>query len=135
MLPTACELGPLETKILHLLWEQGYSTVSQFALHAGLNRANTTIATTLNRLYRKNVLHRRQQGRTFYYSAAYSRSEMQVRAAVKRLRDIIFFGAQLPPLSHLVEEVSRRDARLLDELLRLIDARQDLSIGRSERSR
>jgi len=78
--------------------------------------------TTLDRLYKKRLLHRRKDGRAFLYSAAVGRDEFEdgIREDVI---DSLFepgVGEIQPVLACFVDTVSERDRELLDELERLV---------------
>jgi predicted transcriptional regulator len=78
--------------------------------------------TTMDRLFKKGLLTRRKAGRAFVYSAAASRAEVEGAVATELMHSLLHGeeGAPLPILSSLVDAVSERDRRLLDELERLI---------------
>ncbi len=76
--------------------------------------------TTLDRLHRKGVLERRKVGRAFAYRAVSSRQELESGLVTKALQSVLKGASAQPILSFFVEEVSRQDDRLLDELERLV---------------
>jgi predicted transcriptional regulator len=90
--------------------------------------AYTTLMTTLDRLYKKQVLSRRKAGRAFLYAPVSSREGLEQLVAAKALDAILSsFGSPetiRPVLSTFVEAVSRRDDLLLDELEKLVRARR-----------
>jgi predicted transcriptional regulator len=116
-------LGPLETKVLELLWHQGGAATVRHVLHAFPELAYTTLMTTLDRLYRKGLLIRRRSGRAFAYEPRYSREQLTshlIRGHVMGL--LAASGAGTAILSTLVHCVGRKDAALLDELDALVQA-------------
>src|SRR5262249_30651314 len=58
-------LGPLETRVLELLWAQQCPATVGHIRRALPELAYTTIMTTLDRLYRKGLLLRDKDGRAF----------------------------------------------------------------------
>lgn len=58
-------LGPLEKRVLELLWGYGRAVTVRHVQLKFPNLAYTTLMTTLDRLYRKGVLLRRRHGRAF----------------------------------------------------------------------
>ena len=119
-------LGPLESKVLELLWgHDGAATVRD--VHAALPElAYTTLMTTLDRLYRKGVLTRRRRGRAFSYEARCSRIAMLGELVSGHVADLLAAsGASSAILSSLVHAVGRRDAVLLDELDALVQAERE----------
>ena len=58
-------LGPLEQELLSALWMRGSATVREMLDAGGINLAYTTVMTTLDRLYKKQLLNRAAEGRAF----------------------------------------------------------------------
>lgn len=115
------ELGPLEQRVLDLLWQRRFAlSVREVreALAGGL--AYTTVMTTLDRLYKKGLLERAREGRGFRYAPRASR-ETFAAGLLRRSLDRVFGRASLRPLlSTLVDAVGERDRELLPELERLV---------------
>ncbi|HKD03816.1 MAG TPA: BlaI/MecI/CopY family transcriptional regulator [Terriglobales bacterium] len=119
-------LGPLEQQLLESLWQRGSATVREMIEDGGLKLAYTTVMTTLDRLYKKNLLDRVPEGRAFRYSPRHTPEELQRAAAGDLIRQFLGSGSSLP-LSYLVEAVSQHDVELLDELQQLVERkRRDL---------
>lgn len=116
-------LGPLETRLLELLWaRQRPATVGQIQ-RVFPELAYTTIMTTLDRLYRKGLMQRAKDGRAFAYAPRYTRSELLSEVISGHLAELF----QAPDestvlLSTLVRAVGQKDAALLDELDALVQA-------------
>jgi predicted transcriptional regulator len=116
-------LGPLETKVLDLLWDQGSALTVRHVQPAFPDLAYTTLMTTLDRLYRKGVLIRRRRGRAFVYEPRCSRDELLGEVLSGHVAHLLTAsGANVAMLSTLVHAVGRQDAALLDELDALIHA-------------
>jgi predicted transcriptional regulator len=116
-------LGPLERRLLELLWAQRRPATVRHIGHAMPELAYTTIMTTLDRLYRKGLLLRDKDGRAFAYTPRYTRGELLSELISGHLADLLAApeeGTVL--LSTLVRAVSRTDAALLDELDALVQA-------------
>jgi len=111
--------GELELRVLEVLWERGAEVAVRDFLPHFPNAAYTTVMTTMERLHRKGVLERRKAGRAFLYRPAQSREALESRIIVRTLEPLLNGNAE-PVLSCLVEEVSRHDEKLLDELERLV---------------
>ena len=115
-------LGPLETQLLELLWEQQRpATVSQIR-RALPGLAYTTIMTTLDRLYRKKLLLRDKDGRAFAYAPRYTRAELVGELISAHVADLLGAEESAVLLSTLVRTVGRTDVALLDELEALVQA-------------
>jgi predicted transcriptional regulator len=119
------QLGPLEQQLLSALWMRGNATVRELLDAGDLKLAYTTVMTTLDRLYKKQLLNRTADGRAFRYSPRYTQQELEKAAVGETIRQLL--GSEQAaslPLSYLVEAVSEHDARLLDDLQRLLDQKR-----------
>jgi predicted transcriptional regulator len=117
------QLGPLERQLLTALWTRGSSTVREILEVGDIKLAYTTVMTTLDRLYKKQLLNRVAEGRAFRYSPRYTQEELEKAAVGETIKQLLGSGAALP-LSYLVEAVSEHDASLLDDLQRLLDEKR-----------
>ena len=59
----ATRLGPLEFELLQSLWARGSATVRELLADGSIALAYTTVMTTLDRLYKKQLLDRVSEGR------------------------------------------------------------------------
>jgi BlaI family transcriptional regulator, penicillinase repressor len=126
-------LGPLEQRTLNALWAKGSATVRELLEKDYAELAYTTVMTTLDRLYKKGLLTRKEEGRAFRYTPKYSRDELNQQAAAQALHKLLDASpAATLPLSFLVEMLSERDAELLDHLHKLVEEkRRELARGAS----
>lgn len=115
-------LHELESKVMDQLWALGEGSVRQVlgAVNAGAPRelAYTTIMTILQRLDRKQVVKRRREGKTDFYSPRWSRDayrDARTRAEVAALVDQ--YGDEA--LVHFARQVDRLDAKTRQKLSRL----------------
>jgi predicted transcriptional regulator len=119
------QLGPLEQQLLSVLWLRGSATVREILDAGDIKLAYTTVMTTLDRLFKKELLDRSAEGRAFRYSPRYTQEELEKQAIGETIRELLGSGAAAAlPLSYLVEAVSEHDARLLDDLQRLLDQKR-----------
>ncbi len=120
-------LGPLELRVLEALWpRRGAATVRDLQPRfPGV--AYTTLMTTLDRLYRKDLLTREKLGRAFAYAPRFTREHLHAHLAGRALVTVLPRdpSALRPVISMFVDEVTRRDAALLDELEALIRERKE----------
>ncbi|HYV25374.1 MAG TPA: BlaI/MecI/CopY family transcriptional regulator [Pyrinomonadaceae bacterium] len=115
-------LGKLEREVLEQIWQRREVSVRDVYLQFEERIAYTTLMTTLDRLYKKRLLHRRKDGRAFLYSAAVGREEFE-EGIREDVIDSLFesgVGEIQPVLACFVDTVSERDRELLDELERLV---------------
>lgn len=121
----SAQLGPLEQQLLSALWTRGSATVRELLDAGDIKLAYTTVMTTLDRLYKKQLLNRAAERRAFRYSPRYTREELEKAAVGETIRQLLGSGtAASLPLSYLVEAVSEHDASLLDDLQQLLDQKR-----------
>jgi predicted transcriptional regulator len=120
-------LGPFELRVLDELWARETTATVRDLLPAFPGVAYTTLMTTADRLFRKGLLSRRKQGRAFVYAPRWDRGETEARLAGSALATLFSddAGAMRPLISMFVDEVSRRDASMLDELESLIRRKKE----------
>lgn len=122
---SSSELGPLEERLLESLWQNGSSTVRELVDSGCHDLAYTTVMTTLDRLFKKNLLLREAEGRAFRYTPRFTREELHREAAGEAFRQLLDASpASSLPLSYLVEIVTERDAHLLDELRQVVETKR-----------
>ncbi len=128
---TSSPLGPLEKRLLDALWERGNATVRDLVDGSCHDLAYTTVMTTLDRLFKKKLLSRQAEGRAFRYEPRFSREELHRQVAGEAFRQLMDASAASSlPLSYLVEILTERDADLLDDLRRVVEAkRRELRAG------
>ncbi len=125
------QIGPLEQRLLEALWERGNATVRELVSSECRDLAYTTVMTTLDRLFKKNLLDRMAEGRAFRYSPRLTREELHRALASETFRQLLDASPTASlPLSYLVEVLSERDAQLLDDLRRLVEAKRRELEGR-----
>ena len=116
----ASHFGALELRVLEAMWRRGGEVAVRDLQPEFPAAAYTTLMTTMDRLHRKGVLERRKIGRAFVYRPGASRQELESGLVTRALQPLLQGSAAEPILSFFVEEVSRHDDRLLDELERLV---------------
>src|SRR5271165_3673208 len=126
------QLGPLEQRLLDGLWARGSSTVREVVEGDCQDLAYTTVMTTLDRLFKKGLLTRSEEGRAFRYAPRFSREELHREVAGHAFRALLDASpASSLPLSFLVEILGERDEQLLDDLRKLVD-RKRRELGQRE---
>jgi predicted transcriptional regulator len=115
-------LGKLERQVLEEAWRRGEVSVRDIYVAFDERIAYTTLMTTLDRLFRKQILDRRKDGRAFLYSPAVTREEFEHGIREDVIDGLLGRGAEgiQPMLACIVDTVSERDRELLDELDRLV---------------
>jgi predicted transcriptional regulator len=115
----------LEQRLLEALWLRGSSTVRELLESGYEDLAYTTVMTTLDRLFKKNLLSRQAEGRAFRYSPRLTREGLHREAAGDAFRQLLDASpAPELPLSYFVEILSERDAQLLDDLKQAVDSKR-----------
>lgn len=127
-------LGRLERRVMEVLWSRGELSVREVAGLLARPLAYTTVMTTLDRLYKKNLLRRRKSERAFRYWPRFSRSEWE-RQRADELVGRFLSGPALSRdllISCFIEAAGQYDKKLLDELEEKIRAkRKELERGRA----
>ena len=114
-------------RVLDELWARGAPATVRDVMTAFPGIAYTTVMTTADRLFRKGLLVRARRGRAFAYAPRWSRQELDVRLAGTTFASLLTRdpGQLRPLISLFVDEVSRRDASMLDELEALIRKKRE----------
>jgi predicted transcriptional regulator len=113
-------LGKLERATMAEVWRKKEVSVRQVFEAFGENTAYTTVMTTLDRLFKKNLLKRRKHGKAYLYSARISLEEMEIGVTGDVMDNLLDARHIEPVLACIVDAVSERDRELLDELERLV---------------
>lgn len=134
--PIETVFGVLERDVMGVLWAGGEMAVRDVQSRLARDVAYTTVMTTLDRLFKKGLLARRQGGRAYLYSAALTRSQLQAQIAGGLLSGLLHGrdGATAPLLSNFVDTVGAQDggAELLRELEDIVrQKRRQLAKGSS----
>ena len=115
----------MEERLLDALWQRGHATVRDLIDDACQDLAYTTVMTTLDRLFKKNLLSREAEGRAFRYTPRFTREELHREVACEAFRQLMDASpASSLPLSYLVEILTERDAQLLDDLRQVVEAKR-----------
>jgi predicted transcriptional regulator len=120
----AAIFGALELRVMEALWRRDAPVSVRDLVNEFDGTAYTTLMTTLDRLHRKGVLDREKRGRAFVYRPRHTREELESGMAVTAIESLLDRSSAEPVLSYFIDEVSRRDARLLDELERLVQEKR-----------
>ena len=125
-------LGKLERQVLEETWRLGEVSVRDIHRAFEERIAYTTLMTTLDRLFKKNLLSRRKDGRAFFYSAAVSKEDLEQGIKADVVDGLLGHGADevQPVLACIVDTITERDRELLDELERLVQEKKR-ELGRS----
>src|SRR5205807_10314067 len=110
-------LGRLERQVLDKAWQRDEVSVREIYLAFEERIAYTTLMTTLDRLYKKQILIRRKDGRAFSYRAAVSREEFDHGIREDVIDGLFSEGASgiQPLLACIVDTVSERDREMRSE--------------------
>ncbi|MEI9978930.1 MAG: BlaI/MecI/CopY family transcriptional regulator [Edaphobacter sp.] len=112
-------LGSLEREVLTLVCESGGGTVRYICNSLSRPLAYTTVMTTLDRLYKKDLLVRQKEGRGFHYAPRNLEHSDRNKDAAKPNP-----VSRIPLASYLLDVVGTYDEALLQELEKTIAARR-----------
>ena len=117
-------LGSLESEVLSIVCESGGGSVEDVRSKLSRNFAYTTIMTTLDRLYKKDLLERRKLGRRFLYGPKVFRQPQEINAATTVSSRHLPVFTLSPFVSYLLDVVGTYDEDLLQELEKVIAMRR-----------
>ena len=113
------EMGALEGAILGRLWSVGRPlSPAEVRQTMGDNLAHTTVMTVLTRLWHKNLVDRRPQGRTYVYWPLISEAELtaqRMRSQLERTAD------RESALASFIGSLSAQDEQALRRIITRID--------------
>ncbi len=112
----AAALGELEGPVLEALWDGGELSTPIVHDRIGKPRglAYTTILTVLQRLHKKGLAARREEGRAHIYYAAVSREEFSRRRGQALAASLARLGAA--GIAGFLAEAERGDHEVFDQL-------------------
>lgn len=117
-------LGPLETEIMQLLWQDERSTVKK--IHRKLSQqreiAYTTVMTTMSRLSEKGVLNRHREGLAYVYTPAITEEEF-VTMVVQQVLDGLLDDYSNTAVDYMVDYLAKHNPEELRRLQKAIQAR------------
>lgn len=120
--------------MLETLWARGTATVRELVEDSREVLAYTTLMTTLDRLFKKNLLTRVADGRAFRYAPRFTREELHREVAGNVFRELLDASPESSlPLSYLVEILTERDTQLLDDLQKLVETKRRALRGHDAR--
>ena len=117
------QLPPMELAIMHVLWEQGPSTVQEVQAQLEGEPAYTTVQTILNIMVQKGRAKRTLRGKAYVYRAALSR-DLAMGSAVQDLVERMFGGSVESLLMNLVKQ-EKVDQKTWARLRRAIAEQED----------
>ncbi|WP_322821567.1 BlaI/MecI/CopY family transcriptional regulator [Chloroflexus sp.] len=114
-------LGPLETEIMQILWQEGSSTVKKVHRKLAQQRdiAYTTVMTTMSRLADKGVLNRERDGLAYVYTPVISEDEF-VNLVVRQVLDGLLDDYSDTAISYMVDYLAKNNPAELRRLQREI---------------
>jgi predicted transcriptional regulator len=118
-------LGPLESALMRELWKRQTATVRELIEDRCIDGAYTTLMTTADRLYKKGLLAREEEGRAYRYRPLQTEEEFNRRNVAAGINE--WFGVakeSRASVSFLVDQITKHDAALLDELQAAIEAKR-----------
>lgn len=119
-------LGKLERETMTEVWREKEVSVRQVFASFQERIAYTTVMTTLDRLYKKNLLNRRKEGKAYFYSPRFTLKELELGLTEDVIGSLLDIGTEHiePVLACIVDAVSDRDRELLDELERMVQEKR-----------
>lgn len=120
-------LFDLEAEIMEIVWANGWEEFAVSNVHDALSQsreiAYTTVMTTVSRLFDKELLTRRKQGRRYLYQTTMGRTEF-IEAMTREVLNSLPPVGQEAAMALLVERVAEADDAELERLEALIRDRR-----------
>lgn len=117
-------LGPLETDIMQVVWQDDRSTVKK--VHRKLSQqrdiAYTTVMTTMSRLAEKGVLKRHREGLAYVYTPAITEDEF-VTMVVQQVLDGLLEDYSDTAVDYMIDYFARRNPSELQRIQRTLQDR------------
>jgi predicted transcriptional regulator len=113
-------LGPLDWRVLEIVWELKQCSVRDIVKRLPEERAYTTVMTTLARLHKKDILSCSKVNRTFLYSPRMSCQELRdsvTQNLIVGLLEVETTSQELL-ISSLLDELRSRDSKLFKKIMR-----------------
>ena len=117
-------LGPLETDIMQIVWQDERSTVKK--VHRKLSQqrdiAYTTVMTTMSRLSEKGVLYRHREGLAYVYTPAISEDDF-VTMVVQQVLDGLMEDYSETAIDYMIDYLARSNPSELRRVQRQLQSR------------
>jgi predicted transcriptional regulator len=119
------QLGSLESELMERMWHRGEVSVRDLHAEFASRLAYTTLMTTMDRLFKKGLLHRRKLGKAYLYVPALTEQAYQERLTHHLLEMVLNDGKNTSAvLAHFVDAVSAADEQMLERLDQLVKAKR-----------
>jgi len=119
------QLGSLESELMERMWRRGEISVRELHAEFASRLAYTTVMTTMDRLYKKGLLHRRKVGKAYLYVPALTEQAYQERLTHHLFEMVLNNGKNTGAvLAHFVDAVSATDEEMLERLDQLVKAKR-----------
>lgn len=112
-------LGPLEYRIMTVIWGSNTATVADVVLHAGTKNAYTTVKTIMERLEKKGLLRRRREGKAYLYEPAISRPQLEELVSRRLVANLLdsFGSVAISGFAYALKE----DPQRMEEMRSLLE--------------
>jgi len=117
------EVGPLELEVLGVLNSHpdlGVASIQEALKKSGHDLAYTTVMTVLVRLYNKNLVVRKKEGRQFLYSATKKKDNSPFKI-FEKVKTSLFGSEKLKPILGLLQAEDGLSRAELEELKKTVD--------------
>lgn len=115
------DLGERELLVLEVLWDRGDATAQ--AIKSRMPDGDislSTVQSTLERLYRKQLVERSKQGRAYRYRATMTKSQL-ISGLLRDMANQVARGDLAPMISGFLDYVSAEAPEQVGKLSRSID--------------
>lgn len=115
-LPMTKNIGPLERKVLGILWGKKEATAREICIsleHSGERRAYSTIRTIIKRLVQKRIIaqHKTPRDRKYTYTPILTKHELETKIVQRIFGDLLKKFEQ-STINYLSEELSDNEEEI-----------------------
>lgn len=119
------QLGSLESELMERMWRRGETSVRELHAEYASRLAYTTVMTTMDRLYKKGLLHRRKRGKAYLYVPALTEQAYRERLTHHLFEMVLNDGKDTGAvLAHFVDAISAADEQMLERLDQIVKAKR-----------
>jgi predicted transcriptional regulator len=123
--PSSAGLGELETDVMKIVWTGDWTSVRDVyeALRRERSIAYTTVMTVMGRLHDKDMLDRKQDGRTYLYRARQTRGQV-ARSFMQKMLERLFDGRKADAVAALLDAGDQLDEAELGAIRKALDEKE-----------
>jgi BlaI family penicillinase repressor len=122
-------IGPLERKILIILWKRQNATAREICTtleETGERKAYSTVRTIVNRLVHKKIItqHENKEDRQYYYTPIMTKQELE-KSIINRILGDLLNRFEQSTINYLAEELSDNQEEINKIKRKLVEMKEN----------